>query len=123
MTTTRPIWIKSAACGLLMVIGSLIWFSKEVSLSVAVGAVVALANFWLLEYLIRGMFQRGSRKSYRLLLSFLAKGVLVFGGLALVVKTIALDPVPLLVGLSAVVMGIVWEGLVGLGEKRTEENA
>ena len=114
MTTTRSIWIKSLVSGLLILLGSVIWASPRAGISVAVGILLALANFWLLERLVSGILNRQATSSKRLLLTFATKILILFGLIGLVVLKMPLDMAFFLLGLSCVVAGIVLEGLQGL---------
>ncbi len=74
--------------------------------SVALGAIVAAANLWVITVVVRGML--GGKKS-RVpwpLIAMLKMGVL-FGGLYLFLKSGWVDLLPLLAGYGALPLGIV----------------
>lgn len=114
LTTTRSIWIKSVASGLIMLVVSGLSASGEAVFSVGIGIAVALLNFWLLERLVSGLLQRQTASIKRLLAAFAAKGLILFGMLGYVVLKVPLEIGYFLLGLSCVVAGIILEGLQGL---------
>lgn len=131
MTTTRSIWIKSLVSGLIMLVVSWLGASGQAAVSVLVGIVVALLNFWLLERLVSGILHRQTAGFKRLLPAFAAKGLILFGLLGFVVLKVPLEMGYFLLGLSCVVAGIILEGFQGLffgpaaagpnGEKQGED--
>jgi len=95
-------------CGVLLSAGSLLVFDELGQvLSVAVGAALALLNLWMTAYLVRGFIApSGIRLPWPLIATL--KLVLVFGGIYALLQREFLSLLPLMVGLGALPLGIVF---------------
>ena len=114
----RSVWKKCLATGAVLILGSMVAHSWKLSLSVAVGAFLVLANFWLLARLVKNLTGAETMvPRWRIAVQFLIKMLLIFGVLAVIILKTKIDAVGFLVGLSTVVIAIAWEGITGLGVK------
>lgn len=97
-----------------MAIGSLFFASLVAAMNVLMGVAIALTNFWLLEQLVKRMASQKKKSFIRLILIFIAKLAVLFGVIGFVVLKVPIQVIPFLLGLSAVVMGIVLQGIMDL---------
>jgi hypothetical protein len=76
------------------------------TVSVAVGAAIALLNFWMTSYLVRGFLApTGMRLPWPLIATI--KLVVVLGGVYVLLDREVLSLLPLVVGFGALPLGIV----------------
>lgn len=101
-------FVGIAVWGALLSGGSLFVLDElKGSLSVLVGALVALFNFWTTAYLVRGfLFPAGIRLPWPLIAT--VKLVVVLGGIYLLVQRDVLSLLPLVFGFAALPLGIVF---------------
>jgi len=100
-------FVGVAASGVLMSVGSLFVLDLKGSLSVAAGASIALFNFWMTAYLVRGfLFPAGIRLPWPLIAT--VKLLIVLGGVYLLLARELLSLLPLVVGFGALPIGIVF---------------
>lgn len=107
-----------AIVGLLLTGGA--WFvgGPHVMLSVAIGAVAAALNLWVIARLVSSFLSGRGRMSW----SFVAlvKLAVLFGGMFLLIKSGLADVLPLVVGYGALPIGIVAAQLGGLSPAHGE---
>lgn len=104
-STARALWAV-ALVGFATTVVAAFLGGALAARSVALGAIVAAANLWVITVVVRGML--GGKKS-RVpwpLIAVLKMGVL-FGGLYLFLKSGWVDLLPLLAGYGALPLGIV----------------
>ena len=104
---SRAFWAV-ALCGALLSGGSLFVLEElKGSLSVLAGATIALFNFWLTAYLVRGfLFPIGIRLPWPVIATL--KLVIVLGGVYVLLVRDVLSLLPLVVGFAALPLGIVF---------------
>lgn len=113
----KGLWVCNGVVFALLLAGALIWGSKSSALGVAVGGLIALANFKLMQRAIvktlRPHVRKGLAMSSMLLKYYLrfAATVLVLGVL---VSQNLVEPVGLLLGLSVVVITITTWGVISV---------
>jgi hypothetical protein len=118
-------WVvsRSLVVGVVVVLGSLAYGEVAVTLGVALGAVLALANFWALRWLMNRVLDRaagGGRARVGALLPVKlgALAALVY----LILNKFPVHPIALTVGLSVVVVVILAGPVLGPPlEAATEE--
>lgn len=93
----------------VLVAGSLFWHSREVTLGVAAGGLVAIAGFqWLHRSLaqILGHPHQASARSFQF--GYVARLASLAAALYLLIAVLRVNPVGLVVGLSVVLLNIGW---------------
>lgn len=101
-------YVGIAGSGVLLLVGSAISFGPRVSAAVALGVVLAVSNLWVLERVVR-VFLQNERGRWAVIA--LLKAGALFGLVALLVKSGAVDVLPLTVGFGALPLGVVLGGL------------
>jgi len=114
MTTA---YVAVAASGALLLAGAVAFAGSRAASSVALGVVVSLANLWLLEKFVR-MYLKSERGRWAVLA--LAKAALLFVIVALLVRSGAVDVLPLVVGFGALPVGVVVGGAWPVRSAREE---
>jgi hypothetical protein len=114
LTKTKSIWIKSLVAGLLMLVGSLFFTNQAATMSIGIGVAIAVANFWLLERLVKALVSQKEVNSGRVVLIFIVKLLVLFGVLGFVMLKVPVEALAFLFGLSCIVVGIVFEGITSL---------
>ena len=109
-------WVMSRTAGLgaVWVVASATFGRLDVTLSVALGVALGVMNLWALTRIVRGLFLRTSQRGKSgagavLVLKFLAFAAVLY----VIMRTVAVHPLALLVGLSAVVVTIVLGSVLG----------
>ncbi|MEB2321704.1 MAG: ATP synthase subunit I [Sorangiineae bacterium] len=97
--------------GALLTAGAVAVSGPPVGLGVAIGALVALANLWVLDRAVRGFLTGESRAPWAVVA--VLKLVLLVGALYLVVKSGVAGVMPLIVGFGALPLGITLSQLRG----------
>jgi hypothetical protein len=108
----RPLFAV-AAIGVLIALAAWMFAGAHQAGGVAVGASTAALNFWAFTRIGTGFFsRRGLRASFGLLAG--AKLLVLFGGVAVLLKMQITDPVTFLLGYLALPVVIVASQLLGL---------
>ena len=110
-------YVGVAASGVLLLVGSGVAFGARVSAAVALGVVLAVSNLWVLERGVR-VFLQNERGRWAFIA--LLKAGALFGMVALLVKSGAVDVLPLTVGFGALPLGVVLGGLWPVASAREE---
>jgi hypothetical protein len=108
----RPLFAV-AAIGILLGLGGLLIGGGRTGLSVGVGAFLATVNLWLFTRIGTAFFARRGINAPWGLLAVL-KLVVLFGAVALVLRTEFASPIGFLVGYLALPIGIVVSQFFGL---------
>lgn len=100
-------YLGVAATGALLLAGSGALFGVRAMAAVAVGVVLAVSNLWVLERLVRVYLasERGRWAGIALV-----KAAVLFGLVALLVKSGAVDVGPLVFGFGALPLGVIVGG-------------
>ena len=110
----KTLWLGNLVIFALMAGGAFFMFSPFAALSVAIGGLVALVNFGLLQGTIKKALMGG--KSRGMMPVVLLKNAFRFGATALalwlLVRQGLAEPLGLLAGLSVVVVSIITFGLI-----------
>jgi len=110
-------YVCVAASGVMLLLASAVYFGPRPSAGVALGVVLAVSNLWLLERLVRVyLMSEGGRWA----LMALVKSTALFATVGLLVKTGAIDVLPLVVGFGALPVGVVLAGLWPVARPREE---
>ena len=110
-------YVCVAASGVMLLIASAAYFGPRPSAGVALGVVLAVSNLWLLERLVRVyLMSEGGRWA----LMALVKSTALFATVGLLVKTGAIDVLPLVAGFGALPIGVVLAGLWPVARPREE---
>ncbi len=116
-------WVvtRSAVVAVVATLGSLGFRDLSVTLGVGLGAVLALANFWALRWLMGRIVDRAAEGRARAggLLAF--KFVLLAAAVFLLLRTVSVSPIALAVGLSVVVLVIMAGPVLGPPVSATTE--
>lgn len=115
----RAMWAV-ALVGVTSTVGGALLGGALAARSVALGAVVAGLNLWVITLVVRGMLGPKRRRVSWPLLAVLKISVL-FGGLYVLVKSGWVDLLPLLVGYGALPLGI-FAGQLGAPRPVEEES-
>jgi hypothetical protein len=108
----RPLFAV-AAIGVAIALGALFFVGVHAGQGVAVGAATATLNLWAFTRIGTAFFsRRGMRASWGLLAG--AKLLVLFGGVAVLLKMQITDPLMFLMGYLALPIGIVASQLLGL---------
>jgi len=97
---------RSVQLLLLLLLASL-WFQDwSISLGLILGGGVAILNFrWLWRILEKVLFEQKKFYGIQVLMKFILVGVLVF----FILRYLAVNPIAFIVGLSTLVLGILFE--------------
>jgi hypothetical protein len=101
---------------MLMVV-SAVCFGRRPCAGVALGVVLAVSNLWVLERVVRVYLQS---EGGRWAMMALVKSTALFVAVGLLVKTGAIDVVPLVAGFGALPLGVVVAGLWPVARAREE---
>ena len=110
-------YVATAASGVVLLIGSSLSLGARTTAAVALGVVIALSNLWVLERLVKVFLQ--SEKG-RWAVVALVKAAVLFGIVAVLVKTGAVTVLPLVVGFGALPVGVAIAGLWPVAAPREE---
>ncbi len=104
--------------GLLLIAGA--WFAggPHVMLAVAIGAVAAVLNLWVMGRLVSSFLGGHGRMSWGFVA--IVKLAVLFGGMFLLIKSGIAGVLPLLIGYGALPLGIVVAQFGGLSPVRGE---
>ncbi len=97
---------RSVQLLLLLLLASL-WFQDwSISLGLILGGGVAILNFrWLWRIVEKVLFEQKKFYGIQVLMKFILVGVLVF----FILRYLAVNPIAFIVGLSSLVLGILFE--------------
>lgn len=110
-------YVCVAGSGVMLLIASAVCFGPRSSAGVALGVVLAVSNLWLLERVVRVyLMSEGGRWA----LMALVKSTALFATIGLLVKTGAIDVLPLVAGFGALPVGVVLAGLWPVARAREE---
>lgn len=98
-------------------IGAAVLFGARAAASVAVGVVLAVSNLWVLERLVR-VYLSSERGKWAVVA--LVKAAVLFGTVAMLVKTGTVEVLPLVVGFGALPLGVTIGGLWPVASPREE---
>jgi hypothetical protein len=103
----RAFW-SVGLCGVVLSVGSFFVLDElRGSISVGFGAALAVFNFWMTAYLVRGFLApAGIRLPWPLIAT--VKLVVVLGGVYLLLEREVLSVLPLAIGFGALPLGIVF---------------
>jgi hypothetical protein len=105
-------WV--AVTGALLALAMGLFSGFRAGFSTAVGAAVASANLYVLGRAVAAMLGRGSgARAWRML--GLLKMILLFAGVWILLTTGLVDPIPLVVGLGALPLGLATGSMLGSG--------
>ncbi len=96
--------IAVAGCGLLLVIGAAFLAGGRAALGVAIGAIIATSNLWLLAYILRGVLS-GSRWSRAWGTVGGLKLLALLGGAWLLMRSEVVSGLHLVIGYGALPIG------------------
>jgi hypothetical protein len=108
-----------AGSGVFLLVTSAVYFGPRSSAGVALGVVLAVSNLWVLERLVRVYLQS---EGGRWALMALVKSTALFATVGLLVKTGAIDVLPLIAGFGALPVGVVLAGLWPTARPREERS-
>lgn len=100
-------YVGVAVSGALLLAGASAWFGTRALAGVAVGVVLGLSNLWVLEQLVRAYLDAG-RGRWAVLA--LVKAALLFGLVALLLRSGAVSVMALVVGFGSLPLGVVIGG-------------
>ncbi|MBK7582424.1 MAG: ATP synthase subunit I [Myxococcales bacterium] len=103
--TARAVWTV-ALVGAAFTVGAGFVGGFTLTRSVALGAVIATANLWVIGWVVGGMFGDKRGRVPWPLIAVLKMGVL-FGGLYLLLKTGWVELLPVMIGYGALPIGVV----------------
>jgi len=97
---------RSVQLLLLLLLASL-WFQDwSISLGLILGGGVAILNFrWLWRILEKVLFEQKKFYGIQVLMKFILVGILIF----FILRYLAVNPIAFIVGLSTLVLGILFE--------------
>ena len=107
----QKVVFRTAVIGAVAIVASLPFGEKWISLSVALGVMIAIINFWLLQRVVRGFVEGMGSKGW-LLFQSLGKFVVLGVTLWWLLTKTSVEPLALLVGLSSILVPLFREGLV-----------
>jgi hypothetical protein len=112
-------YVCVAASGVMLLIGSAICFGQRPLAGVALGVVLAVSNLWVLERVVR-VYLEAERGRWAAMA--LVKSTALFATVGLLVKTGAIDVLPLVAGFGALPVGVVLAGLWPVARPREERS-
>lgn len=90
----------------IVILAAAAFFSAQVALGVAVGAILAVVNFWSMRLLVAASLRRQGGKRAALQLLLIAKMGVLFVLVFLAIRYLPLHPVGLAIGLSIFLISI-----------------
>jgi hypothetical protein len=125
MTTKAPerdaslsaAYVSVAASGALLLLAAGASFGGRTSAGVGLGVVLALSNLWVVERLVRLTLENAGGRWAAIAL---VKAAVLFGLVALLVKTGAVDVLALVAGFGALPLGVVVAGMLPLARASGE---
>jgi hypothetical protein len=112
-------YVCVAASGVMLLIGAAVCFGSRASAGVALGVVLAVCNLWVLERVVR-VYLEAERGRWAAMA--LVKSTALFATVGLLVKTGAIDVLPLVAGFGALPVGVVLAGLWPVARPREERS-
>jgi hypothetical protein len=110
-------WVvtRSAIVAVVATLGSLAFWRVDVTAGVGLGAIIALANFWTLRWLMGRAVERTAATAQRAGAGFLLtfKFALLVGAIYALLRLLPIDPIALMAGLSVVVVVILAGPVLG----------
>ena len=97
-----------AGYGVLICCAAFCFFSVEIFTSALVGAVVALANWMGFRWAGIRMAATGEKSRFALFLG--VKTIFILGMVGLVLASSLVEPLPFMIGLSSLVLGVLTKG-------------
>ncbi|MDO8462324.1 MAG: hypothetical protein Q7S98_05645 [Deltaproteobacteria bacterium] len=91
----------------LMILGSLWTRSAETIGSLTIGVTVGLANYFLIRQIVRRLLGLSTAGKGRLIITFALKFLILFAIIGLILLKTDVRPLPLLVGLSNIVVAVL----------------
>ena len=104
----------------IVILAAVAFFSAQVALGVAVGAILAVVNFWSMRLLVAASLRRQGGKRAALQLLLIAKMGVLFVLVFLAIRYLPLHPVGLAIGLSIFLISIA---VVSLRYQRRAEGS
>jgi hypothetical protein len=101
-------YLSVAVSGVVLLAGAGVSSGARTSMAVALGVVIALSNLWVVERLVRLTLENAGG---RWAVIALVKAAILFGLVALLVKSGAVDVLPLVVGFGSLPLGVVVAGV------------
>ena len=117
--TLTVAYLCVAGSGVCLLVATAVCFGSRSSAGVALGVVLAVSNLWALERLVRVYLQS---EGGRWALMALVKSTALFVTVGLLVKTGAIDVLPLVAGFGALPVGVVLAGLWPTARPREERS-
>ena len=112
-------YVCVAASGVLLLVVSALYSGPRSLAGVALGVVLAISNLWVLERVV-GVYLQAERGRWALMA--LVKSTALFVIVGLLVKTGAIDVLPLVAGFGALPAGVVLAGLWPVARPREERS-
>ncbi len=112
-------YVCVAASGVLLLVVSALYSGQRSLAGVALGVVLAISNLWVLERVV-GVYLQAERGRWALMA--LVKSTALFVIVGLLVKTGAIDVLPLVAGFGALPAGVVLAGLWPVARPREERS-
>jgi hypothetical protein len=103
----------------MLLVAAAVCFGPRHSAGVALGVVLAVSNLWVLEQLVRVFL---NAQGGRWALMALVKSAALFVTVGLLIKTGAIDVLPLAAGFGALPVGVVLAGLWPVARPREERS-
>lgn len=104
---------RGALLGGAVVAGSLFFKSGPVLWGAVAGSLVGLGNLYVIIRLVRGFLAHGGPSRGRLIALFLLKTLGLFAIIGLILLKTDANGLAFAAGLTAVVLALTWEGLMG----------
>lgn len=93
----------------VLILGSLAWWSVSITQGVIAGGLVAIIGYgWLQRSLVKAISQADNRAAKRFQSSYIVRLAALAAALFLLIAKGGVHPVALSVGLSVVVINIIW---------------
>ena len=117
---TIRIYLSLATASVLLLGAAALTRSIPFVVSLTYGVVIGAANFLFLIWIVEGWLGKKVKKG-KMIVSFLGKGTILLVIIALILKKGHVSPLPFLLGLSNVVLGILIYGLWHVLSPQDEE--
>jgi hypothetical protein len=110
-------YVTVCAAGALLFVGAGIAFGVRTMLAVGLGAALAVSNLWVLERLVSAYLKTTGGRWTAIAT---VKAALLVAMVALLVKSGAVDILPIIAGFGALPVGIVFSGLLPMPTRPEE---
>jgi hypothetical protein len=110
-------YVCVAASGVVLLVATALCFGPRHSAGVALGVVLAVSNLWLIERVVRVYL---NAQGGRWAAMALVKSTALFATVGLLVRTGAIEVLPLVAGFGALPVGVVLAGLWPVARPREE---